>query len=314
MPPARATAAAAAGVGAPAPAKRGPGRPPSKKPAAPLPVNGVSDEPVSPENILEFVWGEPAALKALFAYLKNLNAGGVFFRCYDNRMAILSRDISKACRIVATLDGDKMNHYYCEQQFTFAISRAAVESIFTAVDKSFHKITLVVTRDDRNHLHIIFKDPSLDKECNYCVEMGDLDADEDLFDIEDNPRFADKASYPISFQLTAAQLKKTVADAKHHSQELRIEKYGNEPLQITYAKPGMQYNEVYRSPEKIKLESTISESERFMCTVLVRHIPAIALPSESIRLHCSERKDLQLECETGNGFTICTHVALSADS
>ena len=286
-------------AGAAAKPKRGPGRPPKKQPAPPLRKDGVVDSPTDANNRLEFVYEDPAMLKSLFAYFKNLKAVDVHIRCMPSAITFYTRDSAATCRVVAVLPGESMNHFYCDGTFWLGLNRENVERIFSSIDRSFFKVTLLHRHDDPDNLVIIFKDADIDKECNYRIAVSTLDHDEELFAAEKLLTAMALKEPPIEFQLTTKQFKKSVTDASHYSDILTFEKIGAHPLQFTYNRTGIVYNEVYRTPEKINLRSEVKEGAIFRCTVAISNIKSLAsaMVTDHVRIYCREDGDLLFRSE-----------------
>ncbi|MCE7958500.1 MAG: hypothetical protein DYH06_11275, partial [Acidobacteria bacterium ACB2] len=275
--------------------RRGPGRPPSKPPAPPLEKKGIVDSPDEPCNRLEFVYGDPSVFKALFTYFKNIKASAIHLRCSPRGITFFARDHSKTSRVVANVAGEHVNWHYCEGEFWLGINREKVEKMFSSIDKTFFKITIIQTHEDPNSLLFIFKDAEIDKECNYKITLSSYARDEDLYEAEQTltPQ-AILANFPIEFTLTAKQFKKSISDASNYSDTVTFEKIGPHPLQLTYAKPNMIYNEVYFSPDKIRLRSAVPDDVTFRATVKVANVKSLAnsMVTDDVRILCREGADI----------------------
>lgn len=281
---------------APAPAaRRGPGRPPSKPRPPPLEMRGVVDSPQDARNRLEFVYEDPMIFKTLFAYLKNIKAREIHLRCAPRGLTFFARDHAKISRVVAHIAGVHVNWHYCEGEYWLGVNREAVEKLFASIDKSFFKITILQTHEDPNALSFVLKDPGIDKECNYKVTLSDYAYDPELAEAETilSPE-ALLANFPVEFVLTAKQFKKSISDASNHSETISFEKVGAQPLQLTFARPSMSYNEVYRSPEKIQLRSSVPGSSIFRCTVCLANVKSLAMSmvTDDVRIFCREEGDI----------------------
>jgi hypothetical protein len=302
------TAAAAAVVAAAPPAaapaavkktgpspRRGPGRPPSKPPAPPLELRGIVDGPKDPNNRLEFVYGDPSVFKALFTYFKNIKAREIHLRCAPRGLTFFARDHSKTSRVVAHVAGEHVNWHYCEDEYWLGINRENVEKMFTSIDKTLFKITLIQTHEDPTSLTFVFKDADIDKECNYRVTLSAYGRDEDLYEAERvlAPESLVRA-FPIEFVLSAKQFKKSISDALSYSDTINFEKLGSHPLQLTYARANMTYNEVYRAPEKIKLRSAVADGQTFRCTAKIANVKSLAasMVTDDVRILCREEGDI----------------------
>ncbi|GFR87951.1 proliferating cell nuclear antigen-like protein [Elysia marginata] len=279
--------------------KRGPGRPPKKRPTPPLRKDGIVEIPTNVHNRLEFVYEDPSMLKSLFAYFKNLKAVDVHIRCRPAGITFFTRDGAATCRVVAELPGENMNHFYCGDTFWLGLNRENVERIFSSIDKSFFKVTILHRHDDPDNLVIIFKDAEIDKECSYRITVSTLDYDEDLFAAEALTTPAALKEPPIEFRLTAKQFKKSVTDISHYSDTLTFEKLGSHPLQFTYNRVGITYNEVYHAPETIHLRSEVGENMVFRCTVAVSNIKSLAsaMVTDYVGIYCRVDGDLLFRSE-----------------
>lgn len=275
--------------------RKGPGRPSIRSTPPPLESRGVVDSPKDPNNRLEFVYGNPLIFKALFTYFKNIKARDIHLKCHKGGLTFYTRDHSKTSRIVAEVSGAHVNWHYCEGEYWLGINRDSIEKIFSSIDKTFFKITIIQTHDDIDSLLFIFKDADIDKECNYKISLSTYPSDEELYEIDKlvTPQ-ALLINFPIEFTLTAKQFKKSISDASNFSDMLTFEKLGIHPLQLTYAKSNLIYNEVYRSPEKIKLRSNIQENEIFRTTIKILNIKSLAasMVTDDIRILCREDADI----------------------
>lgn len=288
--------------------KRGPGRPRKNQAPPPLSKDGIVESPSDPANKLELVYEDPGMLKSLFAYFKNLKAVDIHIRCSPTGITFFTRG-GDDIRIVAELPGESMNHFYCEEEFWLGLNRNNVERVFSSVDKSFDKITMIQRNDDPDSLTIIFKDRSIEKDCQYKVSVSTLDDDDELFAAEKMATAQALESFPVNFQLTSRQFKKSVTDASYHSETITIEKPGSHPLQFTYTKVGIAYNEVYHSGEKINLHSTVEDSVFFRSVVSVSNIKALAsaMVTDTVQIYCREDDDMLFRSEI-DALTMCTFV------
>ena len=275
--------------------RRGPGRPSTRAVPPLLERKGIVDSPKDSNNRLEFVYGDPTVFKSLFTYFKNIRAREIHLRCNSTGLTFFARDHSKTSRIIASVTGKHVNWHYCEGEFWLGINRDNIEKIFSSIDKTFFKITIIQTHDDINSLIFIFKDAEIDKECNYKIALSSYSPDDELYEAERllSPT-ALIANFPIEFTLTAKQFKKSISDASNHSETITFEKLGIHPLQLTYAKSNMIYNEVYRSPEKINLRSAITENMTFRATIKIINVKSLSssMVTDDVRILCREDADI----------------------
>lgn len=271
--------------------RRGPGRPPSKPPAPSLDKKGIVSSPKDPNNRLEFVYSDPSIFKSLFVYFKNIKAREIHLRCNSEGLTFFARDHSKTSRIFATIPGEHVNWYYCEGTFWLGINRDNIEKIFASIDKTFFKIAIIQSNDDINSINIIFKDSEIEKECNYKITLSSYSEDEELYDAENVLK---NDEFLIEFTLTAKQFKKTINDASNYSEIITFEKISDNPLQLTYAKSNIIYNEVYKSNDKIMLKSRVTSNSTFRATIKINHIKSLAssMVTDEIRILCRSDEDI----------------------
>jgi intracellular sulfur oxidation DsrE/DsrF family protein len=282
--------------------RRGPGRPPSKPPAPPLPFHGVVDNPSDPENIIEFVYGSPEVLKSMFTYFKNLKSRDVRICFSPTGVSFFSRDHTETCRVVATLPGASVNWYYCQKTHNTSINREKVEKMFASINKSFNKLTIVLRHDDTDAITFILKDPELDKDCRYMFPTSSPDADVELMyaEKEITPEMLEpgpECKFPIQFTLSSKAFKKSIVDASGYSDYLVVEKNGGDhPLQFVYDKVGTTYRETYKDDKKIKLVSSVEEGSTFRCALNLANIKSLAssMVTDSVAVYLRDDGDILL--------------------
>jgi hypothetical protein len=275
-------------------ARRGPGRPPSRPTPPPLDRHGIVSAPIDAANRFELMFHNPASFKQLFNYFKNIKAGQIHVRCTAAGVTFFARDHSGFSRVVAFMAGAQMNWYYCERTIWFGLNRENVEKVFTDIDGSYYKFTIVQARDDHTTITFALRDYSIDKEVSHQVTVSELETDPALYEAE--AALSDEAlrtSYPVAFTLSAKQFKKTVADAINFSDTLTIEKIGLHPLQFTYSSPSVQTSEVYQSSEKIDLVSTIAPGAHYSITMKIGNIKPLSssMVTDDIRVMCPLEDD-----------------------
>lgn len=275
--------------------RRGPGRPPSKVQYPPLENIGIVQAPLDEKNRLEFVYGDPTIFRMLFTYFKNIKAREIHLRCSPTGLTFFTRDHAKTSRVVAHISGEHVNWHYCSEVFWLGINREHIERMFTTIDKTFFKITIIQSHSDFNSLIFVFKDSEIEKECNYRISLSNYQPDDSLYYAETiiDPVHLE-TNFPIEFTLTAKQFKKSIGDANNYSETITFEKLGNHPLQLTYAKSNLIYNEVYRSDEKIHLRSSVMPGTTFRCAVKLANVKSLAssMVTDDVRILCREEDDI----------------------
>jgi hypothetical protein len=274
--------------------RRGPGRPPSKQPPPKLVKRGIVDAPQDPANRLEFAFEEPTVFKTLFSYFKNVQAREIHIRCTPTGITMFARNHSKNSRIVAHIAGAYVNWHYCEGEFWFGLNREHVEKMFSSIDKSLGKITIISTHEDPLTITFVFKDFEFDSDSTYRHKVSKFDDDADLYEAEDALTPDSLQDFPIEFTLTAKKFKKLVGDASNYSEVLTIEKLGERPLQFVYTKAELLYNEVYRDASKIAMRSLIRDGEVFRCTIKLENVKSLAtsMVTDNVKILCRQDDDI----------------------
>lgn len=278
--------------------RRGPGRPPKKAPAPPLPVRGIVDSPSDADNRFEFVVSSPEIFKKLFMYFRQLRTPNVHIRFSKDCLTFFAHDHNKTSRVIARIAGELVTWFYCEDEFELTINRESVEKMFSGIDKSFFKITIIVRHDAPEFIVFILKDSDSDRESNYKFAVSNVEIDENLRAAEDELAPENLIGpgnlFPIQFTLSAKQFKKEISDASVYSDTVTIEKLGSHPLQWTFTKVGLRYHSVYRTAAKIRLYSEVKDGQTFACTLKVANVKSLAtsLVADDIRILARETGDI----------------------
>jgi hypothetical protein len=286
--------------------RRGPGRPPCRPSPPQLEMLGIVAAPLDETSLVELTHGDPLIFKSLFAYFRNIKSKEMRIRFSPTGVTMFTRDHGKTSRNIAHLDGAGMNFYYCKADYWVDLNREDTEKMFINIDKSFTKITIIYREDDRDSLAFILKDMVFDKESHYHFRLGKFTPDTEL--VESEKELADEIldSYPIKFTLTDKLFKKAVSDIAAYSDEMAIEKVGEQPLQFSYNRVGMTYTEVYRNPEKIRLQSSVDKNQFFHCKIKVANVKylAAAMITEQVQIFASEDHDLLFQSAVDDKGTV----------
>ena len=295
--------------------KRGPGRPSklSKQPA--IIIEGVVENTINESNIFEYVCIDPKIFKGLFTYCKSVKSNDILIRCDIDRITFFISGNGHKSKIIATILGSTAVRYLCRKTFYMKIKQNNLYQIFSNVDKTFSTATWSCSKYDKDHMFITFKDPELDKNCEYVIKLLDFELDDsfDLYEQMIEPENIKKM--PINFTLTSNQFKKSITDANSIDEVITIEKTGDSNLKFTTS-PGKEvvYSEIYNSDNKIKLQSNIDVSSSFRCSFAGKNIKFIAsnLLDGYVKVFVSEVQDLILNFAIDK-LQIFTFITLNID-
>lgn len=291
--------------------RRGPGRPPSLPPVPELEIRGIVTTPSNPTNIIELVTGQPGTFKSFFTYIKNVKAQNVSIRFSSTSIVFFTKDHSEKSKIIATIDGSKTNWYYCKSECYVDLRRDLVDNMFSSIDKSFYKCTIIYSSIDPEKLQFIFKDPTIDKECTYYISVTVPPPDnQEMSETEAliEPSYVE-ANFPVQFTLAAKMFKKSLTDMCKEVGIMTVNKVGESPIQLTFEKTGMEFAEIYRNPDKIKLHSTIKNGTVFQISLQIENIKYLAgaMVADEIRICCRSDGDLLFRTnEENNIMTVNT--------
>lgn len=251
--------------------KKRPGRP-RKYAIVPTQSCGIVDKPVNDENIVEMTHHDPLMFKKLFNLFGTYGCVEIIIVFMPDKVVMVSCDHHGKTYIRETIDGNKLNYYYCPSEVRVAIKRSQIEKIVNTLDKSHHKITFILKENFRSTMYIVIRDIAYDNDDMYEVEL--IDANTVAVDVA---KEIDVADYPIKFQLDSAHFKKKIVDISKLSTKFSFIKNGGDPLSLTYeGQDRITCTITYSSPEKISLISNISDDDMFSVSVYVGAVSPFA--------------------------------------
>jgi hypothetical protein len=256
----------------PAPVKvvRRPGRPPKKRPDAPVPdVIGILEQPRNPDAVMEMAYCNPIIFKKLFVLFKSYEVADVEFIFTPTNIKIVAKDHYNKATIYATIDGSKMNCYYCRDTYRVCIKRDMIEKVLGNIDKDQIKVGFSLKENSyRSAIFITVRDCQYDKINAYEVETAfkpNVDGGE--------PEQIDDSNYPIRFVLESKHFKSEITKVSKMSSTITIRKEGSNPLQFIFDEAKkINYQGTYNDSAKIKLESTIAEDDILNTSIMIDYI------------------------------------------
>lgn len=251
----------------PAPQKKRPGRPRKEIVNIPVEMHGIVAEPSMPDSVIETVYCNPKLFKKVFNLYKSYEVSELIMSFNHEGIEIYGKDHQGKSDVYSTIDGSKLAWYYCREPIEVPVKRETLERIVSTLDKNHYKITFLSKENWRSTLYVICKDYELDDDGNYEVEVINRPA------INRNEARPDDTNYPVKFVLSSKHFKKKINDIKKFSPVFCIQKNGDEPLQFTFDNARkVNYNGVYKSSNKIKLQSQIAADDLFSVSVNIEYI------------------------------------------
>jgi hypothetical protein len=267
---------------------------------APIEKVGRVEAPRVADNRLEVVFGDPLCLKTLFTYFKNLKVREIYIRCTRGGLYFLARDMSRKSRIVGSAPAEHSHWFYCEEEFDLHLNRETAEKVFAAIDKSYHKLTLYQSRDDRDNLNLMLHNIVSGSQKLFLIHLSDFGPDEELMAALGQvalPEAKLTEHYPLSFALDAKSFKKVVTDALNFSAQLTIDAAPGLPLRFSSASSGISVSEAFLDSDKISLR--LAQAEPVQITVKAANLRPLAssMVADTIRIHCRAHGDLLFASE-----------------
>ncbi len=248
--------------------KKKPGRPRNPINTSTQEFHGIVPTATNPDNVLEFVYGNPMMLKKLFAMHKSFAVEEIEMILTSTHVQFISQDHLKKSKIFATIDGTCVNHYYCSEQKRIRIRLGNLIDIFGTITKSVNKVTFIIKKNiDRSSLFVILKDGTYDSEDTYEVALL-VRPDHDIMEILNDD------DYPLRFRMDAKHFKTKIASIEKLSNKLVIQKIHGHPLQLTYgAKEGLlNWTSTYENMAKLDLQINMRETDILHTSVIIDYI------------------------------------------
>ena len=276
--------------------KKRPGRPCKTPVAQQIPFHGISPTPNNPENKLELVSSSPSNFKVMFNYFKIRSVKELHLRCDHVGLTFFAKNHDNTSKIIGYVYGQYMNWYYCAEEFWVDIDTKNIEGIFSAIDKTCHKITIVQAIDDPQKLTFVLRNSILEKDNTYVVDLNIFPKDEELIATEECLTPEGMSKYKICFTLPSKDFKKSICDISDYSETFSIEKIQDRPLCLTWMKHNVQGVESYKCDEKIKFRSTLDPEDIFKITVKTSNIKAMTTSSftNDVNICCRADGDILL--------------------
>lgn len=291
------------------PKRRGPGRP-SKGPAAPrICYFGVVDTPKFPESLLELGSDKPDAFKKLFTFLSKLKVEEIYMHCTPELVEFFASDSSDLLRVRVEVQGERMNHYYCKNEFWLRLSQEDMMKPFGAISKNcFHLVKLSYKETDPTVLNIILSDKVHHKENLFPTTASPVLSEQKWMTL--TQCFNEREDYKVSWTVSQTLFKKSHEIAVQTARTIKIQLIGGGPLTLRYMGTGIQdFSEIYRDGQKIELESKLASGELFEIEYSATGAKTLSTTSQAdqVTIYCTDFKPLLfVSADTTAGISVLT--------
>lgn len=277
--------------------KKKPGRPRKKPLKKPLRRNGISKNPLNPDNMVEMIYDMPFVFKRIFTLFKSMAVKEICMQFEKDIINIITTDHLKKSYIKVTVDCKKINHYYCSDPTRIYLNPKNIEKIIQVLDKNYVSIAFVLkTITSRSALTVIFKNEIKIDECR---EIDLIQSSNILSDV-----VFDDTNYPIKFTLPGKYFKKFINDISSFSDTLTIDKVGPTPLTFSYTSKDktVKSKHIVQSPDSINLISTIADDDIFSSSVQIDYIKPLSssLLSDQISISAHTHENMIFKISVDN--------------
>lgn len=279
--------------------KKRPGRP-RKIPLKEKPKRqGIMDEPISEDNLIEFQYDQPAEIKKLIGtFCNHLDCKKLSFIFTPSDMYIYTRNHRETNDARIKFVGSKVNQYYCgKKEVEIAIKYENLELITSKINKNCESISFIVTVKAHNkYLYIVIKNTNCRPKY---IEM-DIMADFKKCDFRD--KFECNKDAILEFQMDGKEFKQAIDDTKGFENQWTIEKESkDDPLSFRYKSANNQVR-VKEVPEDIKSLSIIDripKKDIFSVSYYVSDLKPTSTSqlSKSIRIYIWKDKPMKITAE-----------------
>lgn len=240
--------------------KKKPGRPKKPKETAQIEHKGVVGTPTCDGDILEIVYSNPMLFRRVLALYKAYGVSEIELRFSRAGITIESGAHLKNTCIYTDIRGANMNLYYCEQDVSIFMNRGHLENVLNTLTKTCSQITFVLKKQNfRSILYVVIRDPGAEIDYSFDIDVAYKETGG-----APTTHYSD-GDYPLRFQLSSKDFKQQISNMKKLSSVWMLQKNGAiGPLQLAFEHQhnGISaFSAVFLSPEKIALQSTLTDAD-----------------------------------------------------
>jgi len=272
-------------------AKKKPGRPRKKPMRVHDPRAGIAAAPHDIAHCIEFIFDEPIIFKKLWTYYKAMAISKLQLIFRRDELIIYGEDHSHKSKVRTRIDARRITHYFCRTPYEIGILFKGTESTMMTIDAEYTKLAIYseAARMHQNIKTTLSNEMDIDE--NRTIELiGEYPH------IEDESMFLDDA-YTIKFELPGKYLKKMLNNIRMFSDQITVRQDARvDPLVFEYKSASKKISSmnIFKSNSKIKLQSTLEDSDTFYMNFKIDYVKPIsaALASENITIWMHEDKPI----------------------
>ena len=124
--------------------KKRPGRPRKNPRKIPIEINGIVDTPNNIEHSVELYYHNPNNLKKIIQFLHQESVTDLIIIFTEKEMIWISNDsLTSKSKIYFTIDGSKVNKYYCKTPQEFTINFDDLKLLGDKLDSSSYDAIMI---------------------------------------------------------------------------------------------------------------------------------------------------------------------------
>ena len=270
---------------------RRPGRPRKNPIKKNKPRNGISNKPSINDNCVELLYDKPIILKKMVQFFKMMAVEKLQIIFDKTKIIIWANDHHIKNRIYITIDGNKLNHYYCKEKIDIGLICKDLEVVLSKIDKTYTSIIIASQEGytQKNLLILLKTEINIDE--RHQIEL-----------IGSYPKLTDETiffnkKYDIKFTLPGKYFKKMITDIKTFTDILSICQHEKEePLKFEYTTRNkkIKSTNIVNNREIINLVSNLNNDDSFRLSFIVDYVKPISSStlSEYITICCTESNPL----------------------
>ena len=281
--------------------KKKPGRPRKKQVRNIMPKLGIVKEPSNNKhvdtrlhNVYEIIYDNPLMFKRIFSLFKSMSVDNIRLKLEPEYVKMHALDHSQNNDIYIKIIGSRLNRYYLNKPLEFGLASNDIQKILQTLSKDHANIWWFSQEiNSASKMKIRLDNDDMEENSVYTVDIQTIDG----FNWESlENQIEDEKHYPIKFNLPFKYFKKKIADFDILGEIMKIEKYSDGQLMLSYTfknKKG-EHSTRFNNNSKIKLDSKLEYGNIFSTSVYLEHIKPIAssLVSESISISADLEKKL----------------------
>lgn len=215
--------------------------------------NKISEIPINPDNVIEFVYYKPQILKKIVGLCKSMENSQLFISFTKTGFQFKVRcgkDSNRNIKNIVNFDCKYINHYYCEFDYEMCLNLDLLFSVLGRFDKETAEMTFYLSKTNYRstfNIDVVTLSPKKTTKITLYIIQGnkedkDFLSSNDIFDDKIDP-MSIYSNYDIVFLLPLKDFKKEIIEDTKINQVsksgniniIKFEKIGDDQLTINHS-------------------------------------------------------------------------------